>query len=321
MRELKIDKNDASQRLDKYLKKLLKEAGSGFIYKMLRKKNITLNDKKADGTEILSVNDSIKIYFSDETYEKMHGTASFEVSERAASWEGDEPEVVYEDEHILIVDKPAGILSQSDRSGEASINDWLKLRFGGNGTDQAAFTPSVCNRHDRNTSGLVLCAKTYAGSRYLSGVIKDHSLRKYYLALAEGDMEGSAVLEGIWKKDEKNNKVSVRPLPKNAVSGKIPDGYVKTAYRVLKKKNGFSLLELELFTGRSHQIRAHLASIGHPLAGDIKYGGHPYKGRGHKLCAYKLVFPESDGEFYQLSEREFTVKNYNGFWKDEKKDN
>ena len=314
MQELKIEKKDASQRLDKYLKKFLKKAGSGFIYKMLRKKNITLNGKKAEGSELLKEDDVIKMFFSDETFEKMRGNEEEDPDADQLILPKLQPDIVYEDEHILIVDKPAGMLSQSDKSGDVSVNDWLKMYLKAEGYPKEAFTPAVCNRLDRNTSGLVLCAKTYAGSRYLSGIIKDHSLRKFYLALVEGKMSGRAVLEGIWHKDEKKNKVSIRPLPKNEMSGKMSDGYVKTAYRVIRVIGSLTLLEVELFTGKSHQIRAHLASAGHPLAGDVKYGGHPYKGKGQKLRAYKLCFPDTEGEFSYLSGREFTAKDISREW-------
>lgn len=305
MQEVIVEKKQSGQRLDKYLKKYLPAAGSGFIYKMLRKKNITLNAVKSDGSDILAEGDVIRFYFSDETFAKMKGTGVLAAD--IPAWAGEEPEIVYEDEDILIMDKPAGLLSQSDKSGKRSANDWLLYHCREKGSINEGFRPSVCNRLDTNTSGLLMCAKTYAGSRFLSDIIKDHSLRKFYMALAEGRMEGSAVLEGIWHKDEKNNKVRITAI--TAPADEKPEGYVKTAYRVVEKKDSYTLLEVELFTGKSHQIRAHLASIGHPLAGDIKYGGHPYKGKSTQyLKAYKLVFPKITGGFERLSGKEFIAK-------------
>ncbi len=306
MQQIRIKKEEAGQRLDKYLKKYLSAATGGFIYKMLRKKNITLNSSRSDGSDILNTDDVISFFFSEETYEKMRGKAPDRSKEK---WEGAEPQIIYEDADIIIVDKPSGLMSQGDQSGKPSVNDWLKIYCGNEADDASAFRPSVCNRLDTNTSGLLLCARTYRGSRFLSDIIKDRKLKKYYVALAEGRMEGSAVLEGIWHKDTKNNTVRITPLPKGGKMNEDKEHYVKTAYRVLEQRGGYTLLEVELFTGRSHQIRAHLSSIGHPLAGDIKYGAHPYKGMAtQRLKAYKLVFPILKGDFEHLSGKEFIAK-------------
>ncbi len=282
MKEIIIRSDEAGQRLDKYLKKLMPAAGTGFLYKMLRKKNIDLNGAKSDGSTILSAGDHVRIFFSDETYEKMRGI----VDAKTGTQDKNDLhlDIILETDDVLFINKPAGILSQGSEKGQLSINDILRQRY--SNTDNT-YTPSVCNRLDRNTSGMLMAAKTYAGSRLVSDLIKTHSVRKKYLAIAEGDMEGAGMLKGYLTKDHERNIVRIKD------SGEEKDA-VSTGYKVLGKKNGYSLVEVELITGKSHQIRAHLSSIGHPLAGDIKYGGHPYKGLKYQLLhSWKIVLPDS----------------------------
>ena len=282
MKEIIIRSDEAGQRLDKYLKKLMPAAGTGFLYKMLRKKNIDLNGAKSDGSTILSAGDHVRIFFSDETYEKMRGnTDEKRVTQDKNNMHLD---IILETDDVLFINKPAGILSQGSEKGQLSINDVLRQQYS---NTASTYTPSVCNRLDRNTSGLLLAAKTYAGSRLVSDLIKTHSVRKKYLAIAEGEMQGERMLKGYLTKDRERNIVTVKDR------GEENDA-VSTGYKVLGHKNGYSLVEVELITGKSHQIRAHLSSIGHPLAGDIKYGGHPYKGLKHQLLhSWKLVLPDS----------------------------
>jgi 23S rRNA pseudouridine955/2504/2580 synthase len=302
MKELLIEKKDAGQRLDKYLRKYLKNAPSSFLYRMLRKKNIILNDSRVEGKELLSEGDTVKIYFSEETLAHFCG------AEEAGTKRQFPPiEVIYEDADILIADKPSGLLSQGDKSGETSLNDWLREYCRRKGNTTETFRPTVCNRLDRNTSGLVLCAKTYAGSRFLSEQIGGHELGKYYRALVEGELRGEGTLRGIWYKDEAANRVRIEKIP-DEDHGKAENGgrYVETRYRVIRSGTRYSLVELRLMTGRSHQIRAHMASIGHPLAGDLKYGGHPCgKEKSQFLQAFRIVFPKITGDFAHLSEKCF----------------
>ena len=323
MKEIAIGINDAGQRLDKYLRKYLPEAGSGFLYKMLRKKNITLNGKKAEGNELLQDHDVIRIFFSDETFAKMRGKNTVTVAD-TGNTESKVPsasderyhkaeqayqkikgiEIVYEDEHLLFVNKPVGILSQGDDSGRLSLNDWiLGYCLQKNDDEEQSLQVAVCNRLDRNTSGLVLCGKTYAGSRFLSDQIRSHGFRKIYRAVLEGHLSGEGLLKGYWSKDEKANLVRITARPMHP-----KDPEVLTAYRILAYHvdEDLSLAEVELITGKSHQIRAHMASIGHPLAGDVKYGGHTRKGiRSQLLHAYAVRFPKLEGTFAALSEKKF----------------
>ena len=280
MQSVTIGNNQAGQRLDKFLHKFMRSAGTGFLYKMLRKKNITLNGKRAEGSEILVPGDTVSFFFSPETFAKMTGENS------AVDREGTQYihayhalsntgiSVLYEDENILIADKPAGILSQKAENSDVSLNEWLigylleEKSFPPG--ELRAFRPSVCNRLDRNTSGIVLCGKSLAGSQYLSRHIKDRGIQKFYRTICVGEIRRETTLRGYLEKDSKRNKVIVREST-TALKHDCQD-YIETVYHPLAVSGGYTLLEVELITGKTHQIRAHLASVGHPLIGDHKYG-------------------------------------------------
>lgn len=313
-----INANEAGQRLDKYLKKYLSLAPGSFIYKMLRKKNITLNNKKADGTEKLNLGDSITFFLSDETYEKFHGVltanknqaahyvaAYFQLKNRFT--------ILYEDGDILLLNKSAGVLSQKAKESDTSINEamigYLLHTQALQERDLNTFKPSVCNRLDRNTSGIVICGKSLSGLQTMSQLLKERTLHKYYHCIVDGVMTEGSHLEGYISKDETINRVTVY---KEKVENSVP---IITDYRPLGNNGKVTLLEVALVTGKTHQIRAHLASVGHPILGDHKYG-HPKTNAYYKehflishqlLHAHHIEFPVLTDACSQLSRKTFTA--------------
>lgn len=309
MQTLTVTPNEAGQRMDKLLAKYLSQAGKGFLYKMMRKKNITLNGKKCDGSEHLNIGDEIQIFFSDETIQKFQGPEpSLRPSDGSSAAQGTgyknsgsrpkgKLDIVYEDKHILVVNKPAGMLSQKAKDSDMSLNEYILnylIDSGGLPVSQLrTFKPSICNRLDRNTSGLVVAGKSLAGLQIMNGVFKDRSLHKYYQCLVSGSITKKQLIAGFLRKDEETNTVTVYPLE---VENSVP---IMTEYLPLAGNGTFTLLRVTLITGRSHQIRAHLASIGHPIAGDYKYGSRAvndmlkkrYGIQSQLLHSWKLEMP------------------------------
>ena len=317
-----ITQKEEGQRLDKYLHRILPEAGNSFLYKMLRKKNITLNGKKADGSEKIVEGDSVTIYFSEETLAKFMGRGQSYTQDESAYREAFQKlspiSVLYENEQILLADKPAGILSQKAAETDLTLNEWLigyLLESGFTAKQNlAVFKPSVCNRLDRNTSGIVLCAKSLRGAQMLGALLKERTLHKYYQLYVKGHIEEEQLIEGYLIKDERHNKVSVSPEPP---AGKSSDtAKIQTKYKPLRFESDKTLLEVELITGKSHQIRAHLAGVGHPLLGDYKYGDRTWNEIYREKCgvksqllhAYKVVFPKLDDPFSDISGRTFLAE-------------
>lgn len=313
MKEIVITALEAGQRMDKLLGRYLKEAPKSFVYKMLRKKNITLNGKKADGSEKLQEEDIIRIYFAEETLKKFCGEEAGEESSLMQQYPGYPLDVIYEDQNVLLVNKPAGMLSQKAKPEDVSLVEYLigyLLRKGELSAGELShFHPSVCNRLDRNTSGIVVAGKTMAGLQELGKMFHDRAMCKYYRCLVKGEVRQSCYLEGYLKKDEIRNQVSIS-------KEKTPDSQlIRTEYVPVKTGNGLTLLEVHLITGRSHQIRAHLASIGHPIAGDTKYGDSHlnqrlrdrYGLRYQLLHSYRMELPSMDGALDNLSGKTFTA--------------
>lgn len=309
MKEIKIDSKNSNQRLDKYLKRLLSEAGSSFIYKMLRKKNILLNDKKADGSEKLNVGDIIKIYFSDDTFNKLTGSNLSDPYFEELKEISNNIDIIYEDEDKIIINKPSGLLSQKANPTDISINEMALSYMISKGQltpeDFKEFHPSVVNRLDRNTSGIIVFSKNLKSSQYLSKALKDRNCKKIYHAVVLGRIEEKKIIDGYLLKDEKTNKVSIS---KEAADGAKK---ISTEYFPIKEINDeLTLLGIHLITGRTHQIRAHLSSIGHPILGDFKYGNSKfnkkYNVKDQLLHAYSLEL-EDGSNFTAKEPEEFNV--------------
>ncbi|MBE5951860.1 MAG: RluA family pseudouridine synthase [Lachnospiraceae bacterium] len=319
MKSFLVTKNEAGQRLDKLLAKYMDTAPKSFFYKMLRKKNITLNGKKAEGSEKVEEGDEIKLFLADETiagFQSGKKNESTKVEQKVPELKPHE--IVYEDEHILIANKPVGELSQKARKEDISINErivfYLKRNYG-IGTD--SFTPGVCNRLDRNTTGLIIAGKSLPGLQAMAELLKQKTLEKYYLCIVWGELKEPVALKGYLKKDEATNTVEVLTEQELARRGESPEAYerIETRVRPLLLKDGFSLLAIQLITGKTHQIRAHLASIGLPILGDTKYTGNhrlaevnqKYHLKYQLLHAYLLKFPQTSGALAALSGKTVSV--------------
>ena len=300
MKEIRVSKNEENITLIKVLMKHLPNATSAFLYKMIRKKNIVLNGKKCEGKEHLTSGDVISIFFSDDTFDKFSGSPDkadidkeFECLSKLNT---DEFNVIYETEDILAINKPVGMLSQKAGKNDISANELFLSYMIKNKLltreEYRVFKPSVANRLDRNTSGLLLFGKTIKGLHYLSDALRERTIDKYYICLCKGIITDKIKVSAFLMKDEKANKVIIK------------DKYFKdskeiiTEYEPLSNNGKYTRLKVHLITGKSHQIRAHLAFLGHPLLGDEKYGDAvlnkelklQYRLNSQLLHAYEIDF-------------------------------
>ena len=305
MQEIKVTANEAGQRFDKLLVKYLNEAPKSFIYKMLRKKNIVLNDKKATGNEKLSVGDSVKLYLADDTIAKFSKTELVKTNAKL--------DIIYEDENVLLINKPVGMLSQKAEAKDESLVEHVISYMLSSGElssdDLRKFKPSICNRLDRNTSGLVVAGKSLVGLQKMGELFKDRSLRKFYRCLVAGEVSDKIYIKGYLTKDERTNKVCI--LEKETKDA-LP---IETEYEPIWTNGKCTLLEVHLITERTHQIRAHLASQSHPIIGDYKYGNRKindeYKAKygleSQLLHAYRMELPVLTEELANISEKKFVA--------------
>lgn len=302
MKEIIITSNEAGQRFDKLLKKYLNQAPSSFIYKMLRKKNIVLNGKKATGNEMLSEGDLVKLFLADETIEKF--------SKSDVVHTGVTIDILYEDQNILIINKPVGMLSQKADATDVSLVEHIISYLIDSkqlmADDLQTFRPSICNRLDRNTSGLVVAGKSLYGLQQMGELFKNRTLKKFYRCFVVGEVKEPQFIKGYLTKNEITNKVCI--LAKETKDSSP----IETEYKPIWTNGLVTLLEVHLITGKTHQIRAHLASQNHPIIGDYKYGNRnvneKYKERygltSQLLHAYRLEFPELSEGLSNLSKKE-----------------
>lgn len=309
MKEFIIKKNDAGQRLDKYITKSFPLIPQALMYKYIRNKRIKVNGKRAEISYKLSVDDVISMYINDEFFEPVKPKYDFLSS-------GKSIKIVYEDENIILIDKPAGILSHPDEGNYTDtaitrVKRYLYEKGEYDPENEMSFAPALVNRIDRNTCGIIIGAKNAESLRILNEKLKNRELHKYYLCVAIGKLKNrEGIIKGYLEKNEKQNRVYI--------SGKSNDKTkaIATKYNVLDYKGGLSLVEVELLTGRTHQIRASFSHIGNPLLGDGKYGTNAQNKQfgGYKkqfLYSYRLAFDfQSDaGILNYLNNKSFEVED------------
>ncbi len=306
MKSYKINRNDAGQRVDKFISKAVPKLPQSLMYKYIRIKRIKLNHSRCEISTRLKEEDILELYINDEFFEAPSESDFLLVSSKI--------EIVYEDENLLIVDKPCGLVVHEDDDNTIDtlinrIKKYLYEKGEYSPKEEASFAPSLCNRLDRNTEGLVICAKNAESLRILNLAVKERRIKKKYLCAVVGEPEPhEAIIKAYLIKNEAENAVKIYDKPLNGAKEII------TGYRVLSTSNDLSLCEIDLITGRTHQIRAHMAHIGHPVLGDGKYGlgeiNRRYSVKSQALQAHSLRFElgEICGSLSYLEGKEFIAK-------------
>lgn len=314
MKSFIIGKNEADQRFDKFISKTVPSLPQSLMYKYLRTKRIKLNGKKAEISTRLKEGDTVEMYINDEFFIKEESVYDFMRASKNI-------DIIYEDENIVLLNKKVGLLCHPDDREYIDtligrLKRYLYEKGEYNPDDETSFTPALVNRIDRNTGGIVIAAKNAVSLRVLNKKLKDREIEKYYLCIVHGYLNKKTdTLKGYLVKNEDKNLVKI-------YSKKVDESKeIRTEYKVISEKNNLSLVEVHLLTGRTHQIRAHFAYIGHPLLGDGKYGTNEMnKKYGYKkqfLYSYKLKFnfTTDSGSLEYLNGKEFTVDDV--WFKDE----
>lgn len=299
MQVIHVTLQDEGQRLDKFLAKFMPIAPKSFFYKMLRKKNIVLNGKKADGSERIAAGDEVKLFLSDITISEFKEKT--DLQSKIKNTIPLELDIIYEDSDILVINKPVGILSQKANKNDTSVVEYINLYLARQQTSidadiSSVFNAGICNRLDRNTSGLIVAGKSVKGLQWMNSIFRQRKLKKYYLCIVKGRLEEAARLSGYLVKHKNHNNVTITQYETIGAS-KIITEYIPLQYGKLKTDD-YTLLKVHLVTGKAHQIRAHLKSISHPIIGDTKYGHkdiyqifkHEFELNHQLLHAWRLEF-------------------------------
>lgn len=309
MREITITENQMQQRLDKFLLKYLNQAPKSFVFKMIRKKNIKVNGLKTTPEYLLQNGDIVTLYLSDDTIDNFkNASEDIKIAKSV--------DIIYEDDNILLVNKPAGVLSQSNDKDTkddmvSRISYYLSKSDNFKENQDLGFRPSISNRLDINTSGIIISGKSQSAVATINDAILNKNIDKFYLVLVKGNVTGSKVLYGYHTKDINNNEATItehKPKNQNAKE-------VITKYQSVKTNGEYSLLRVTLITGKSHQIRAHLKSVGLYVVGDRKYGDEEtniyFKRKfgisNQLLHAEKVKFKTIENELSYLTDKEFTA--------------